>query len=280
LAVALLTVFIACQRPDSLGRSLSQWDCKEIAREVEKSGLVKSISHKTVYRILKNDKLKPWQNHMWINPRVPRDEALYKKIKKIEKFYLGKVKDDEIRLSLDEKTSIQPRKREYPTKPAMPGIPNLVEHEYERMGALHLFTAFNINNGEVYGICYENKRQIELIDFLEFLDDDIPDNIKQIKIVLDNSSIHKGSKTQKWIDEHPWFEFEYTPAHCSWINQVEQWFSILQRKRLRISDYDSLDDLEDKIIQFIDEWNENPHPFNWTKNSFDKIYKKCKNNIT
>lgn len=276
----MLIVFIACQRPDSVGRSLSQWDCKEIAKEVEKSGLVESISYKTIYRILEKDKLKPWLNHMWINPRVPRDEAFYKKIKKIEKFYIGKVKGDEIRLSLDEKTSIQPRKREYPTKPAMPGIPNLVEHEYERMGALHLFAAFNIINGEVYGTCYENKRQFELIDFLEFLDDEIHYNIKRIRILCDNVSIHKGSLTRQWLIKHPRFKFEHTPKYCSWINQVEQWFSIIQRKRLRISDFESLDDLDDKIIQFINEWNENSHPFNWTKNSFDKIYEKCKNYIT
>ena len=111
----MLVTFIACQRPDSLGRSLSQWDCKEIAKEVIKSGQVASISYKTVGRILKNHQLKPWRNHMWINPRVPFDENFYKKVKKIEKFYVGKIKDDEIRLSLDEKTSIQPRKREYPT---------------------------------------------------------------------------------------------------------------------------------------------------------------------
>jgi transposase len=275
----MLVTFIACQRPDSLGRSLSQWDCKEIAKEVIKSGQVASISYKTVGRILKNHQLKPWRNHMWINPRVPFDEAFYKKVKKIEKFYVGKIKDDEIRLSLDEKTSIQPRKREYPTKPARAGVPNLVEHEYVRKGALHLIAALNTRTGEVFGTCYEDKRQVELIDFLEFLDDEIPEHIKKIRILCDNASIHKGKKILKWLDEHPWFEFQYTPPHCSWINQVEQWFSILQRKRLKFGDFESLDDLDDKIIKFIIEWDENPHPFNWSKKSFDKIYKKCKNVI-
>ena len=97
----MLTVFIACQRPDSLGRSLSQWDCKEIANKVEKSGLVKSISHKTVYRILKNHSLKPWRNHMWTNPRTSYDKTFYKAIKNIERLYTRRLKDDEIILSIE-----------------------------------------------------------------------------------------------------------------------------------------------------------------------------------
>lgn len=270
----MLLVFIACQRPDSIGRSLSHWDCKELAKEMINSGHVESISPKTVYRILTSYKLKPWLNHMWINPQTPRDETFYKTIRKIERLYLRKLNDDEIVLSLDEKTSIQPRKREYPTKPAMPGKPNLVEHEYKRCGALHLFAAMNTRTGEVYGTCYENKRQIELIDFLEFIDDDIPEHIRKIHILCDNATIHIGQKTKAWLKKNPRFKFHFTPVGCSWVNQIEQWFSILQRKRLKISDFESLDDLEDKIIQFINELNENPHPFNWSKKSFKKIYEK------
>jgi transposase len=74
-AVALHAVKIACELPDKLGRSLSQWDCQEIARQLVTSGVVESISAETVRRILNHHKLKPWRQHLWLSPKVPRDEA-------------------------------------------------------------------------------------------------------------------------------------------------------------------------------------------------------------
>ena len=67
------------------------------------------------------------------------------------------------------------------------------------------------------------------------------------------------------LAKHPRFKFHFTPVHCSWLNQVEQWFSILQRKRLKAPIFADLHDLERKILAFIDEWNEHAAPFNWTK---------------
>ena len=66
----------------------------------------------------------------------------------------------------------------------------------------------------------------------------------------------------------------FTPVHCSWINQVEQWFSILQRKRMAASNFADLADVEDKILVFIAEWNAVAHPFNWTAKSFEKVLAK------
>jgi hypothetical protein len=67
---------------------------------------------------------------------------------------------------------------------------------------------------------------------------------------------------------------QFTPVHCSWINPIEQWFSILQRKRLRIADFDNLEDLEERILAFSAEWNEDAHPFAWKRSSFDKVLAK------
>jgi len=101
--------------------------------------------------------------------------------------------------------------------------------------------------------------------------------VRRGKIILlraDGVSISDISRTvgmarrfvAKWIKR-----FLFTPVHCSWMNQVEQWFSLFQRKRFRIADFASKDDLRAKIEQFIAEWNQRAHPFNWSTKSVAKI---------
>jgi hypothetical protein len=97
-----------------------------------------------------------------------------------------------------------------------------------------------------------------------------PASVTLIHLLCDNLSIHCGRLASAWLAAHPRFLMHFTPVHCSWMNQVEQWFSILQRKRLRAPNFADLADLEAKILSFIDEWNEIAHPFNWTTKSFDK----------
>jgi transposase len=178
-------------------------------------------------------------------------------------------------LSVDEKTSLQPRTRTSPTRPAQPGgVPVQLEHEYERKGAVNLFAAFDTRTGEVIGVCRKRKRQVEFIELLEAIDRATPPARTAIHVVCDNVIMHKGKLVQAWLAAHPRFQFHFTPVHCSWMNQVEQWFSILQRKRLRVPNFDDLPDLERKILAFIDEWNHEAAPFAWTKKSFDKTLAK------
>jgi transposase len=134
-------------------------------------------------------------------------------------------------------------------------LPNRYEHEYTRAGALNLFTAFDTRSGQVYGQCYERKRQREFMAFLEHLDWEIAAHIRTIHLVCDNVSTHHGKDVTAWFAKHPRFVVHFTPVHGSWMNQVEQWFSILQRKRLRIVDFTSKDDLHAKLEQCIGEWN-------------------------
>lgn len=269
--VALHLVKIACEMPDQLGRSLSHWDCLELARKLEEDGTVQSISAETIRRILNNHHLKPWRNHMWLGDKTPRDDAFRAQVKEICNLYTMELPADEMVLCLDEKTSLQPRTRKQSTKPAKPKKPVRVEHEYTRKGALNLFAAFDTRTGRVYGRCFRRKRQIELISFLDYLNDLIPDHINKIHIVCDNLRVHKGKEVMKWLARRPRFVFHFTPVHCSWMNQVEQWFSILQRKRLKILDFASIEDLRDKIYLFIDQWNHRAHPFKWTTKSVAKI---------
>jgi transposase len=270
--VAIHVVRLACERPDRLGRSLSQWDCRELARQLIGEGIVADISAATVRRILRSHKLKPWRCHLWLYPKTPRDTAFYATVSELIELYTRPLPADEIVLSVDEKTSLQPRPRQQPTQPAQPdNLPNRCEHEYKRAGALNLFAAFDTRSGRVYGYCAERKRQQEFIAFLEQLDREMAPHITTIHVVCDNVSTHHGQEVRQWLTKHPRFTFHFTPVHCSWMNQVEQWFSILQRKRFRIVDFDSKDHLRAKIDQFIIEWNQQAHPFNWSTKSVAKV---------
>jgi len=269
--VALLLVKIACEMPDQLGRSLSLWDCQELAWKLQEDGIVQSISAETVRRILNNHHLKPWRHHMWLGAKTPRDEAFRAQVREISDLYTKPLLPHEMVLCLDEKTSLQPRTRKQPTKPTKPKKPVLLEHEYLRKGALNLFAAFDPRTGQVYGRCFRRKRQIELISFLDYLNGLIPDHIATIHIVCDNLRVHKGKEVTKWLSGHPRFVFHFTPVHCSWMNQVEQWFSILQRKRFKVPNFASIEDLRDKIDLYIEQWNHRAHPFKWTTKSVAKV---------
>jgi len=158
-------------------------------------------------------------------------------------------------------------------------VPVQVEHEYERKGALNLFAAFNTRTGVVIGQLHRRKRQLEFIELLEAIDEQAASVVTSIHIVCDNVSIHKGKLVQAWMRNHPRFRLHFTPVHCSWMNQVEQWFSILQRKRMTAPNFLDLNALKERLLTFVREWNDHAHPFKWTVRSFDKILAKVERAI-
>ena len=240
-------------------------------------GTVTSIGRESVRTTLASHRLKPWRNHAWLSSKVPRDDDFRKKVNTICDLYTRELRSDEMVLCMDEMTSLQPRPRTSATKPARPNRPVQIEHEYSRCGAMNLFAAFDTRTGQVWGTTARRKRQVELIELLEKIDREVSPEIRTIHIVLDNVSTHHGKLAKEWLKNHPRFQFEFPPVHCSWMNQVEQWFSILRRKRLRIVDFNNLDHLQAQLHQFIAEWNQVAHPFHWTTQSFAKVMAKCEN---
>jgi hypothetical protein len=138
---------------------------------------------------------------------------------------------------------------------------------------------FHDTTGNVIGISRPRKRQVEFIELLEQIDGCTPAHVTIIHLVCDNVRMHKGKLVQEWLAQHSRFRMHFTPVHCSWMNQVEQWFSIIRRKRLAAVNFTDLDDLEAKIVAFIVEWNEVAHPFDWTPASFDKVLAKVEQNL-
>ena len=272
--VALHLVRRACELPEEAGRSLSQWDCAELARQLVIDEVVAAISPQAVQRILAANRLKPWRSHVWLHPRTPRDATFAAQVRAVADLLTRLLGDDEVVLSLDEMTSLQPRPRRVPTRPAQPGRPVQVEHEYQRAGAAHLFAAFDTRSGRVYGVTTRRKRQVEYLMLLEHLAQAIPASVTTVHLLADNVSVHHGKLVQRWLAAHPRFVAHVTPVHCSWMNPVEQWFGILRRKRLRSPSFADLVALQQAIHQFIAEWNEIAHPFRWTSASFEKVLAK------
>jgi hypothetical protein len=240
-----------------------------------RDGVVTNISAETVRRILLNHRLKPWRQKTWLSPKVPRDAVFAAQVQEICDLYARPLATDEMVLCVDEMTSLQPRPRKTPTRATKTDQPTLVEHEYGRCGALNLFAAFDTRTGKVFGRTFDRKRQAEFIAFLEYLDKEIPASVKTIRIVLDNLVMRKGKQVQAWLAKHARFVFRHTPVHCSWMNQVEQWFGIARRKRLRVVDFPSKEKLAERLMALIDEWNETAHPFHWTTKSVAKVMARC-----
>jgi hypothetical protein len=121
-AIALYLVKLACELPDTTGRSLSLWTCAELARALEKDRVVETISPQSVQRILGAHQLKPWRVHHWLSPKVPRDAAFRRTVRNLCKLYTRPLSSTERVLCLDEKTSLQPRPRASATRPAQPDL--------------------------------------------------------------------------------------------------------------------------------------------------------------
>jgi len=162
-----------------------------------------------------------------------------------------------------------------PTLPDRPGQPIRLEHKYKRVGALHLFAPFDTRTGKVYARTNTRKRPVEFLAFLSQLERELPEAKTRVYLTLDNSRVHKGQLVQAWYQAHPRFHCRFLPVHCSWMNQVEQWLSIVQRKRLRISDFSDLDQLAERLLAFVADWNAHAHHFSWSPKSAAKVMAKC-----
>jgi hypothetical protein len=272
-------VKLACERPDVVGRSLSPWDSAALARQLGHDGVVAAISPQTVQRILAHHKLQPWRHHLWLSPTVPRDAASASPVTELATLYTRPLGVWDMVLCVDENTSLQPRPRKVPTLAAQPGRPVRVEHEYARKGALNLCAGFDTRTGMVYATTAERKRQVACIALLEHVDRETAPTITTMHVVLDNVRMHQGKQVHAWLSKHPRFMFHFPPVHCSWMNQVEQWFSILQRQRLRIADFADQKHLAQRLMAFVAEWNVHAHPFQWSTQSVAKVMAKCESPV-
>jgi transposase len=169
-------------------------------------------------------------------------------------------------LCVDEKSQIQALDRSQPVLPMMPGLPERRTHDYARNGITSLFAAFSIADGTVISQLQRRHRHQEFLKFLKTIDKNVPAEL-DVHLVCDNYGTHKTPAIQDWLARHPRFRMHFTPTGSSWINQVERWFGYLTDRLIRRGVHKSVQALEKDIRTWIENWNENPRPFAWTKNA-------------
>ena len=258
---------LACELPSRLGVPLSRLHVPDIAAEVVGRGIVADISGTTIWRWLSEDAIRPWRSRSWIFPRDPAFEtkagrALDLYARTWEGRPLGK---RDFVISADEKTSIQARIRCHPSLGPAPTRDTRVEHEYDRGGALAYLAAWDVHHARVLGRC-EPATGIEPFGRLveQVMTTEPYASARRVFWVVDNGSSHRGQRAvdrmhQRWPNAH----LVQLPVHASWLNQVEIYFSVVQRKALTPNDFVDLAKVEARLLAFERRHAETAAPFEW-----------------
>jgi transposase len=271
---------IACELPATRGVPLSRWSLGELRQEVIASGLVGEVSTTTLGRWLAEDAIQPWRHHAWIFPRDPAFQAkaarvldLYERV--VDGTPLG---EDEYVISADEKTQVQARCRCHPTLPTGRTRVMRVEHEYDRGGALAYLAAWDVHHARLFGRLEPTTgiapfgRLVEQVMTVEPYA-----SAKRVFWVVDNGSSHRGQASVRRL-EGRWRNLRliHLPVHASWLNQIEIYFSIVQRKVLTPNDFVDLAEVNRRLLGFQHRYEQTAVPFDWryTKADLNRLLRR------
>lgn len=292
-------VGLACENLPQPNLPFCQWDAPLLVQEAIRRGIINEISSSWVSRLLKNNDLRPHKSEYWLNAGVDTsDEILFKlPAKRICDLYLTAftLHNQGIHvISTDECTGIQALERLKPTRPACPGKLRRIESDYIRHGTRCLIGNFEIATGQfVCPTIGMTRTESDFVTHIErtiqidpkgtwiFITDGLNTHKSEslVRLVANMCAIEdelgikgkqgilKSMKTRAAFLRNPAhrIRFEFTPTHCSWLNQIELWFGRLRRKLLKRGEFKSGDDLANKIFEFITYYNTNDaHPYRWT----------------
>lgn len=252
----------------------------ELKHEAIRRGLVASIGESTIWRWLSEDVIRPWHHRSWI---FPRDPAFAYKAGRVLDLYAGVWEGDPLGqndfvICADEKTSVQARRRKHRSTGPQPARPMRVEHEYVRKGAWAYLAAWDVHQVRVFGRC-EHKTGIAPFGRLvrQVMSQEPYRSAANVFWVVDNGTSHRGDRCQQRLARHwPNLTVVHTPIHASWLNQVEIYFSIVQRKVLTPNDFNSLTALENRLLAFQDHYQAAAKPFQWrfTRQDLNSLFQK------
>jgi len=266
--------------PAVRGLPLSRCSCADIVREAQQCGIVARISDTTVWRWLHEDAIRPWQHRTWI---FPRDPDFARKAGRILDLYAKRWQGerlgaDEFVLCADEKTSIQARIRKHPTLPPRPHGVTRLEHEYTRGGAWAYLAALDVHRAKVFGRC-ERATGIAPFDRLvaQVMTQLPYRTAPRVFWIMDNGSSHRGQRCVRRLTKtFPNLIPVHGPVHASWLNQIEIYFSIVQRKALTPNDFTCLQQVEDRLLRFQEYYESMATPFDWrfTRDDLARLTRK------
>ncbi|WP_327250225.1 IS630 family transposase [Streptomyces sp. NBC_01244] len=258
---------LACQLPAETGVPLSRWSCPELAAELTARGITNTVSASTVRRWLRENALKPWQHRSWIFIRDPDFRAKAQRVlalyaRTFDGVPLG---EDEYVVSSDEKTSVQARCRCHPTLAPGRARAMRVNHEYGRGGALAYLAAYDVHRAKVFGRCEPKTGIVPFMNLVtQVMTTEPYASARRVFWIVDNGSSHRGKKAiDRLTTEFPNAVMVHTPIHASWTNQIEIFFSIVQRKVVQPNDFTDLTQVRDRLRAFEDRYNATAQPFQW-----------------
>jgi hypothetical protein len=271
---------IACELPATRGVPISRWSLAELRAEVIASGLAAEVSTATVRRWLDEDAIKPWRHRSWVFPRDPDFAA---KATRVLDLYARVVQGQalgsgEYVISADEKTSIQARCRCHPTLPPGRSRVMRVEHEYDRGGALAYLAAWDVHRGRLFGRC-EPTTGIEPFGRLvaQVMTVEPYCSAERVFWVVDNGSSHRGrASVDRLQGEWANLRLVHLPVHASWLNQIEIYFSVVQRKVVAPNDFTDLAEVEARLLAFQHRYEQTAAPFDWhfTRSDLDRLLRR------
>lgn len=231
---------------------MASWDGGSLA-------LALGVSDDAVWRVMRKQGIQLQRHRSWC---VSTDPEFAAKAADVIGLYLNPPQNALV-LSVDEKPSIQALERARGYVQTSSGkIVQGMKSTYKRHGTINLFAALEVATGTIRGKTTQTKKRA---DFQAFMDEVIADHPadRQIHVILDNLNTHK--KNNDWLAKHPNVTFHFTPTSASWLNQVEIWFGIFQRKTLNNASFASIEQLIEAICNFTAAYNENAAPFVWRK---------------
>jgi transposase-like protein len=265
-------IALACALPAESGVPLSKWSCPDLARELAARCHI-TVSASTIRRWLARDALKPWQHRSWISVRDPQFAV---KAARVLDLYAGTwdgrpLGENDYVICADEKTSIQARCRCHPTLPPGKARAMRVEHDYDRGGALAYLAAWDVHRGQAAGRCEDTTGIAPFARLVEQVMTTQPyASADRVFWITDNGSSHRGAASaERMTKAWPNAQLIHLPAHASWLDQAELYFSVVQRKALTPNDFTSLDQVRDRLAAFEIRYNAIARPFTWTFTSTD-----------
>jgi transposase len=265
---------LACSLPRSHGVPLARWSWAELARHMATIPTLPTISARTIGRWLTAEQIHPWRYHSWQHIQEP--EAFLVRARPVLRLYehaTALLEQGIWVICADEKTCIQAREAEQAPRPARPEHPIYQSPRYHRHGVLHLMAAFSVADGLVYGQCHQRKRFVDFRSFLEtvVVAEANRRGVQKVALILDNGPTHASKQLPNFVEELAMrsegqltMQLYWLPTNASWLDQIEIWFSVLQRKLLQPNHFASLDELEQAIQSFIAHYNQTAKPLKWS----------------